>query len=133
MQDWIDSKSQMRAGKAGHLHQSIDNNGARMHYSSVGQKNTQGQNALTRDNLLKLDGSRTDLMKLLDEENATLNSKQSFDVRGLLHNLNLPPNLFQKMEEMPQELWPYILDEIIYEAQIQKYSTIQKSIMENQQ
>lgn len=133
IQDRIDSKSQVRVSNNGQLHKTIDGAvaAARMQYSSACQKNVSGQNSLTRDNLMKLDGSRSDLMKVLEEENATINSRQSLDIRNLLINLNLPPNLFKKMEEMPEELWPYILDEIIYEAQIQKYSTIQRSMLDN--
>lgn len=35
------------------------------------------------------------------------------------------------MEEMPEELWAYVLDEIIYEAQLPKYANVEKSMMDN--
>ena len=57
-------------------------------------------------------------MRRLEEDNFSVNSAHSVNIRALLHDLNLPINLFQKMEEMPDDLWPYILDEIVYEAQL---------------
>lgn len=63
-----------------------------------------------------MDGRRSEIMRWLEEESLTVNSRQTVDLKALLLDLNLPPNLFLKMEEMPEELWPYILDEIIYEA-----------------
>ena len=35
------------------------------------------------------------------------------------------------MEEMPEELWAYVLDEIIYEAQLPKYANVEKSMIDN--
>ena len=58
------------------------------------------------------------MLRRLEEDNFSVNSAHSVNIRTLLHDLNLPINLFQKMEEMPDDLWPYILDEIVYEAQL---------------
>lgn len=54
------------------------------------------------------------------------------DIGKLLLQLNLPENLFNQMEDLPEELWAYILDEIIYEAQLQKFSKIEKTMIEQQ-
>ena len=89
--------------------------GKRNNLTASGLRNSR-KDLLTRENLQTLDGNNEILKKLFEDENFSVESQHQVDIKALLTDLNLPLNLFQKMEEMPSELWPYILDEVIYEA-----------------
>lgn len=52
------------------------------------------QRILTKDNLQKLDGRSSEMLRRLEDDNLSLTSQHSIDIRGLLLDLNLPLNLF---------------------------------------
>ena len=43
----------------------------------------------------------------------------------------MPEDLFQQMEEMPEELHAYIIEEIMADAQVQKVTHVERSLMDH--
>jgi len=46
-------------------------------------------------------------------------------------DLNLPEDLFQQMEELPEELHAYIIEEIMNDAAVQKVTHVERSLMDH--
>lgn len=116
MQDRIEARSQSR----------IENENCATPFLPARSHRTK---LLTRENLRKLE-SKADYQWTSGDDLSYL-SDQTVDVQKLLTELNLPSNLFQQMNQMPEELWAYIIDEIIYEVQLPKFATAEKQIVEN--
>ena len=85
---------------------------AYVEHPMISERAVRNPNLLTKDNLKRFD---------VDSEGMPLEEQ---DFSELLMRLNLPDNLFEQMENLPEELQGYILEEIIHDINMQKITHV---------